>query len=55
MTKLIIKIRLNAIKDKNGMVIKPNQLIYWPVQGTNPQESSCSLLAPSALNNDKGQ
>ena len=27
-------IRIKAIRARNGMVIKPNQLIYWPEHGT---------------------
>jgi hypothetical protein len=38
MIKLEIEIMINAINARNGIVIKPNQLIYWPVHGTMPQE-----------------
>lgn len=31
-----------AISAKNGIVMKPNQFIYSPVQGTRPQTAPAS-------------
>lgn len=33
-----VRMRMNAVNAKNGMVMNPSQLIYSPVQGTTPHE-----------------
>ena len=38
-----MKIITKAVKARNGMVIKPNQLIYCPVQGILPQATALSV------------
>src|SRR5699024_7362996 len=39
------EIRIKAINARNGMVINPNQLIYWPLQGT-PWEQPATSAHP---------
>ncbi len=40
--KLQMMMVINPINARNGIVMKPNQFIYSPVQGTRPQTAPAS-------------
>lgn len=40
-------IKMKASPAKNGIVINPNQFIYWPVQGTRPHAGADSVKKSS--------
>jgi hypothetical protein len=41
---------INAVRAKNGIVIKPNQLMYCPVQGILPHAGAISVKKESFCN-----
>ena len=46
---------INAVRAKNGIVIKPNQLMYCPVQGILPHAGAISVNEGKAFVTSNGR